>query len=50
MIQGLKRIMKLLAALMKLLPVLIDIVEDFADDGERNHSTGKPAGKSSPKA
>lgn len=41
MIQSLKRIHKVLSALLKLIPVLIEVMADFADDGEINQSNKK---------
>lgn len=48
MIEALKRFAKILQALSKLVPVIIDIVSDFADDGKRNNSNAKQASKSVP--
>jgi hypothetical protein len=39
MIDLLKKLQKLVEALVKLVPVLIDVLADLADDGKRNHSS-----------
>lgn len=41
MIKGLQRIHKILAAVLKLIPVLIEVIQDFADDGQVNGSVKK---------
>lgn len=41
MIEGLKRIHKLLQAVMKLIPVIIEVLGDLADDGKLNESNKK---------
>lgn len=38
MIDAIRRVQKILSAIMKLLPVLIEVIEDFADDGKLNKS------------
>ena len=34
----LNRILKIVSILLKVIPVLIDVLEDYADDGKRNNS------------
>ena len=43
MIDALKKLLKIITALMKLLPSVIDVLQDLADDGKRNGSTGGPS-------
>jgi len=38
MIDAIRRVQKIVAAISKLLPVLIEVIEDFADDGKLNKS------------
>ena len=38
MVEFLKKLLKIIGALMKLLPTIIDVLQDIADDGERNGS------------
>ena len=38
MIDAIRRIQRIVGAIAKLLPVLIDVIEDFADDGKINKS------------
>ena len=38
MIDALKKLLKIITALMKLLPSVIDVLQDLADDGQRNGS------------
>lgn len=38
MIQALRKVQKVFTALLKLVPVLIEVLEDFADDGKLNKS------------
>jgi uncharacterized spore protein YtfJ len=45
MIETLKRFSKILQALIKLVPVIIDVMSDFADDGKRNNSNAKQDSK-----
>jgi len=40
MAQKLRSLLKVLNALTRLVPVLIDILQDLSDDGKRNHSAG----------
>ena len=37
----LKKLFIIVTALVKLIPTLLDIIEDFADDGKRNKSNSK---------
>lgn len=48
MIDALRRFAKILQALTKLVPVIIDVISDFADDGKRNNSNAKQVAKSAP--
>lgn len=41
MIDQLRKVYRLLQALAKLLPAIIEVLEDLADDGKLNKSTGK---------
>lgn len=41
MIEGLRKLYKLLSALLKVVPALIEALEDLADDGKLNKSAGK---------
>lgn len=41
MIDVLKKVLKIITALMKLLPTIIDVLQDIADDGERNGSNSR---------
>lgn len=41
MLDALRRVYKLLQALVKLIPTIIEVLEDLADDGKLNKSTGK---------
>jgi len=43
MAQKLRSLLKVLNALTRLVPVLIDILQDLSDDGKRNHSAGGSA-------
>lgn len=43
MADRLRQLLKVLNALVRLVPVLIDILQDLGDDGKRNHSTGGAA-------
>lgn len=45
MIEALRRFAKILTALTKLIPVIIDVLQDFADDGKRNNSNIKQGSK-----
>ena len=47
MIEGIKRILRFLPAIQKILTVLIDVIEDLADDGARNGSNTRATGKTS---
>jgi hypothetical protein len=38
MIQKLQQLQKVVNALMKLIPTIIDVIEDLADDGKLNDS------------
>lgn len=40
MADRLRQLLKVLNALVRLVPVLIDILQDLGDDGKRNHSHG----------
>jgi len=48
MIASLKRLSKILSALVKIIPVIIDIAADFADDGKRNNSNAKQDSEPAP--
>jgi hypothetical protein len=50
MIDALKRFMKLLNAVAKLVPVIIEVLSDLADDGEINHSTARSTSKTAKRA
>ena len=39
--QTLQKLHKIVNVLYKLIPTLIDLIEDFADDGKRNNSNRK---------
>ena len=38
MVNALQKLLKIIQALVKLLPTIIDVLQDLADDGERNGS------------
>lgn len=38
MIQTLRKLHKVISAVLKLIPVLIEVLEDLADDGKLNQS------------
>lgn len=38
MIATLKKLQKVIAAVLKLIPVLIEVLQDLADDGKLNNS------------
>jgi hypothetical protein len=38
----LSKINKIVNALSTLIPTLLEVLEDFADDGKRNHSNKRP--------
>lgn len=38
MLQILKKLLVILPALLKILNTLVEVLEDFADDGKRNYS------------
>ena len=40
MVNALQKLLKIIQALVKLLPTIIDVLQDLADDGERNGSNG----------
>jgi|SaaInl7_100m_RNA_FD_contig_21_62855_length_1037_multi_6_in_0_out_0_1 hypothetical protein len=42
MVQALRKFLKVLSAIIKIIPVIIEILADFADDGKRNNSNTKP--------
>lgn len=44
MIDLLKKVLKFLPSIIKIIRTLIEVIEDVADDGKRNHSTGKAGG------
>lgn len=48
MIDALKRFAKILRAISKIIPVIIDILADFADDGKRNNSNISGSAESGP--
>ena len=50
MIQSVKRLLKLLQAVVKILPVVLEVLNDLADDGKRNNSNAKPASKAGKQA
>lgn len=37
----LQNLLKVITALVKIIPVLLEVLEDFADDGKLNKSTTK---------
>lgn len=37
----LKKLQRLMEALVQLVPTIIELVQDFADDGKRNYSNSK---------
>lgn len=39
MVNALQKLLKIIQALVKLLPTIIDVLQDLADDGKRNGST-----------
>lgn len=41
MIHTLRKLQKIVGALLKLIPVLIEVLEDLADDGKLNKSNTK---------
>lgn len=41
MIDLLKKVLKFLPSVIKIIQTLVEVIEDVADDGKRNHSTGK---------
>lgn len=41
MIDLIRRVQKIIGAISKLLPVLVEVLEDFADDGQLNKSVQK---------
>jgi hypothetical protein len=41
----LSKLLKVISALTKIIPVLIEVLEDFADDGKLNKSTKKQTTK-----
>ena len=45
MLDFLRKIQKILNAISKLLPSIIDVLQDLADDGKRNHSADGTRGK-----
>lgn len=45
MLEILKRILRLLPSLLKILNTIVEVLEDFADDGKRNHSTTSGSGE-----
>jgi len=38
----LSQLLIIASVISKLVPVIIGVIEDFADDGKRNNSVGKP--------
>ena len=47
MIARIKSLMKVLQAIIKVLPVVLEVIEDLSDDGKRNHSNSGSAAKGS---
>ena len=47
MLETVKRLLKLLKAVVRILPVVLEVMQDFADDGKRNHSTSGASRQSS---
>ncbi len=45
MIDRVKAVLRLLKAVVRILPVVLEVMQDFADDGKRNHSTRSTVGK-----
>ena len=41
----LRKLQKLMEALTTLVPTIIELIQDFADDGKRNYSTSKGPSK-----
>lgn len=41
----LRKLQKLMEALVTLVPTIIELVQDFADDGKRNYSNNKASNK-----
>lgn len=41
----LQKLLKLISALVKIIPVLLEVLEDFADDGQLNKSNQKKNAK-----
>lgn len=46
MLDLLKKVLRLLPSLLKILNTIVEVLEDFADDGKRNHSNSKRGGES----
>jgi len=42
----LEKILKVITVLLKIIPVIIDVLSDFADDGKRNNSIRPKQSKS----